>query len=152
MFKISQLFVLVILLLMTPLSFAAPMSSTESKQWLQEALHYGFDMKTEDYTKYISTDYIEHIDGKVFSFEQWAHHMQELKKMMQSYKLTFDEIVVEQDQIATSYVVHATKKDGKKLDIRIIAIFKIKDNKMVYCDELTHILSGEASADLPSKS
>lgn len=117
------------------------MTPAEMHNWIQEALHYGFDMKTEDYTKYMSTDYIEHIDGKVFNFKQWLHHMKGLKDMMKSYRLTFDEIVAEKNKIAASYVVHATKKDGSKLDIRIIAIFKIKDSKMVYCDELTHVLS-----------
>jgi hypothetical protein len=114
----------------------------QMKTWLQEALHYGFDMKTQDYTKYMSKDYIEHIDGKVFNFQQWLHHMTGLKEIMSSYTLSFDEIMAEGNQIAASYVVHANKKDGSKLDIRIIAIFKIKDGKMYYCDELTHMIAG----------
>jgi hypothetical protein len=125
-------------------TFAQNQSMTPDQMhlWIQEALHYGFDMKTTDYTKYMSTDYVEHIDGKVFNFKQWLHHMNGLKDLMQSYTLTFDEIVAEGEQIATSYVVHATKKDGSKLDIRIIAIFKIKDGKIIYCDELTHVING----------
>jgi hypothetical protein len=122
------------------------MTPAQMHDWIQEALHYGFDMKTTDYTKYMSTDYVEHIDGKVFDFKQWLHHMKGLKVLMKSYTLTFDEIVAEKDQLATSYVVHAVKKDGSQLDIRIIAIFKIKDGKMIYCDELTHVIHG-GSAD-----
>lgn len=127
-----------------PVTFAQDQSMTSGQMnsWIQEALHYGFDMHTTDYTKYMSTDYVEHIDGKVFNFTQWLHHMNGLKGIMKSYTLTFDEIVAEKDQIATSYVVHATKKDGNTLDIRIIAIFKIKDGKMIYCDELTHVING----------
>jgi hypothetical protein len=129
------------------------MSPDESKQWIQQALHYGFDMNTKDYTKYMSTNYIEHIDGKTFNFKQWLHHMNGLKAMMKSYTLTFDEIVAEGDQIATSYVVHATKKDNSKLAIRINAIFKIKNHKMIYCNELTHLLKGsEAEKDIASQS
>lgn len=119
------------------------MSVTQMHAWIKEALHYGFDMQTTDYTKYMSTDYVEHIDGKVFNFRQWLHHMNGLKGLMKSYTLKFDEIVAEGNQVATSYVVHAIKKDGSKLAIRIIAIFKIKDGKMVYCDELTHVLNGK---------
>lgn len=133
-------------------SLDVPMTPEESKKWIQEALHYGFDMNTTDYTKYMSESYIEHIDGKVFNFQQWLHHMSGLKSLMKSFKLKFDEILAEGDQIAASYVVQATKKDGTKLDIRIIAIFKIKNNKMIYCDELTHVLSGPAAdKNLPSQ-
>lgn len=128
-----------------------PMSPTESKQWIQEALHYGFNMQTQDYTKYMSTDYIEHIDGKVFNFQQWLHHMKSLKSLMKSYELTFDEIVTEGNKIATSYVVHATKKDDSKIDIRILAIFKLKNKKMVYCDELTHIIKGKVKKGFASQ-
>lgn len=127
------------------------MTPTQMKNWIQEALHYGFDMKTQDYTKYMSTDYIEHIDGKVFDFQQWLHHMNGLKKLMTSYTLTFDEILAENDQIATSYVVHAIRKDGGRLDIRIIAIFKIKNGKMIYCDELTHVIKGSSDKEIGSQ-
>ena len=126
-----------------PFAQNSPMTPEHMQSWLKEALHYGFDMKTTDYTKYMSTDYVEHIDGKVFNFPQWLHHMSGLKEMMKSYSLTFDEVLAEGDKIAASYVVHATKKDGSKLEIRIIAIFKIKNGKMIYCDELTHVLNGE---------
>ena len=121
------------------------MTPEQSKLWIQQALHYGFAMNTTDYSKYMSKDYIEHIDGQTFNYQQWLHHMLSIKNMMKSYSLSFDEIIAEGDQIATSYVVHATKKDGSKLDIRIIAIFKINNGKMVYCDELTHLLNGAAS-------
>lgn len=122
-----------------------PMTPEQSKQWIQQALHYGFAMDTTDYSKYMSNEYIEHIDGQTFNYHQWLHHMLDLKSMMKSYSLSFDEIVTEGNQIATSYVVHAIKKDGTKLDIRIIAIFKIQNGKMIYCDELTHLLNGPAS-------
>lgn len=127
-----------------PPTFAQNQSMTPAQmhRWIQQALHYGFDMNTKDYTKYMSVNYIEHIDGKTFNFKQWLHHMNGLKNLMKSYELTFDQIVVEGDQIATNYVVHATKKDGSKLNIRIIAIFKIKDEKMLTCDELTHVING----------
>ncbi len=121
------------------------MNPDQSKQWIQTALHYGFAMNTTDYSKYMSDQYIEHIDGQTFNFQQWLHHMLTIKQMMKSYQLTFDEIVVEGDQIATSYVVHAIKKDGTHLDIRIIALFKIQNGKMIYCDELTHLLNGPAN-------
>jgi hypothetical protein len=128
-------------------AFAKNQSMTPAQMhtWIQQALHYGFNMQTTDYTKYMSTDYVEHIDGKVFNFKQWLHHMNGLKGLMKSYTLTFDEIVAEKNQLAASYVVHATKKDGSKLDIRIIAIFKIKNGKMIYCDELTHVINGAPS-------
>ena len=121
------------------------MTPEQSKQWIQQALHYGFAMDTTDYSKYMSNQYIEHIDGQTVNYQHWLHHMLDLKNMMNSYSLSFDEIVAEDNQIATSYVVHATKKDGTKLDIRIIAIFKIQNGKMIYCDELTHLLNGPTS-------
>lgn len=118
------------------------MTPQQKKEWIKEALHYGFNMSTTDYTRYMSENYLEHIDGKTFNFEQWLHHMTGIKKLMKSYELRFNEIVVEGENIAASYDVQATKINGEKLVIRVIAIFKIKDGKMVYCDELTHLLEG----------
>lgn len=118
--------------------YGADMPPDKAKKWLKEALHYGFDLKTTDYTKYMSEKYEEHINGKVFNFQEWIHHMDGLKAMMKSYKLVFDAIVVEGDQIGASYRVNALKKDGTKLEVKVIAIFKIKDQKMIYCDELTY--------------
>lgn len=144
---ISRLFL--ILSFLIPLTVAhaqeQKMTPVQMKAWIQEALHYGFDMKTQDYTKYMSKNYVEHIDGKVFNFQQWLHHMNGLKVLMKSYSLTFDEILAEDNKIAASYVVHAIKKNGSELDIRIIAIFKVKDGKLVYCDELTHLIKGNPS-------
>jgi hypothetical protein len=120
----------------------SPMTPAQSKEWLKTALTYGFNLNTTDYTKYISTDYVEQIDGETFNFQQWLHHMNGIRGMMKSYQLSFNEIVAEGDQIAASYDVHAVKKDGTTLDIRIIAIFTVKNGKMVACDELTHMMSG----------
>lgn len=143
-----KIFIIILFSVMSFRAFAdqnQTMTPEQSRQWIQQALHYGFAMDTSDYSKYMSNQYIEHIDGQIFNYQQWLHHMLDLKGMMKSYQLSFDEIVAEGDQIATSYVVHATKKDGTKLDIRIIAIFKIQNGKMIYCDELTHLLNGPAS-------
>ncbi|HSX03362.1 MAG TPA: nuclear transport factor 2 family protein [Rhabdochlamydiaceae bacterium] len=115
------------------------------EKWFKEALFYAFDLKTEDYTKYISEEFVMHLDGKVFNFKQWVHHIVGLKALMKSYKFTFDDFVIQEDKIASSYIVHATKKDGTELDIRVIAIFKIKNGKFIYCDELTHLLRGPES-------
>jgi hypothetical protein len=143
-----KVFIIILLSVLSLKVFAdqnQTMTPEQSRQWIQQALHYGFAMDTTDYSKYMSNQYIEHIDGQTFNYQQWLHHMLGLKNMMKSYRLSFNEIVAEGDQIATSYVVHATKKDGTKLDIRIIAIFKIQNGKMIYCDELTHLLNGPDS-------
>src|SRR5688572_26389905 len=103
--SIGKLFTIFSLLVFMQFKFAyaqdQKMTPDQMKVWIQKALHYGFDMKTQDYTKYMSKDYVEHIDGKVFNFQQWLHHMNGLKNIMKSYSLTFDEILAEDDQIAT---------------------------------------------------
>lgn len=116
------------------------------KEWLPQALEYGFNQNTTDYTKYMSEQYVEEIDGQTFDFQQWVHHMNTLKGMMKSYSLHFNSIVAEGNKIASSYEVLATKKDGTKLNVRVIAIFTLQNGKMIHCDELTY-LEGGPSAD-----
>lgn len=117
-------------------------SQDQAKNWIQEALSYGFDMQTNDYTKYMSEQYVEHIDGKIFNFQQWLHHMTGIKNQMKSYKIEFDDVVYYDNKIATSYRLLADQKEGGQLEVKIMAIFTIKDKKMVFCDELTHLLKG----------
>jgi anion-transporting ArsA/GET3 family ATPase len=120
-------------------------SQDEAKKWIQEAIHYGFNMQTVDYTKYMSDQYVEHIDGKVFDFQQWLHHMTGIKDQMKSYKIEFDDVVYNENKIAASYRLFADQKKGGELEVKIMAIFTIKDKKMIFCDELTHLLKGPVS-------
>jgi hypothetical protein len=118
------------------------MSPERTKRWLQEALYYEYDLKTTDYAGYISRTYVEHFNGKLFNYSQWAKRMAGFKELMGSIQIIFDEIVVERDKIGTSYHIRAIKKDGTELDIRVFAIYKIKDEMIYYCDELNYLIRG----------
>jgi ketosteroid isomerase-like protein len=84
----------------------------------------------------------EILDGNTFNYEQWVAHQKHIKKLVKSMKPTFDLIMAEGDYVAAIYRIDLVKNDGSKLEIKDMAFFKIKDKKIVYCEELTRLIKG----------
>ena len=52
----------------------------------------------------------------------------------------------------TNHHATALKPDGSEVKMHVIAEFRVRDGKIYYCDELTHMLSGsESDKDLGSR-
>ncbi len=83
------------------------------------------------------------VDGKKLKYADFFAHMETLKNTMKSLNVTFKYMVVEGDKVATIHEVNDIKKDGSHVSIQVNALFQIKDKKIVLCNELTHLISGE---------
>jgi hypothetical protein len=131
------------------------MTPTETKQWLKQVFAEVVEnmAATEtDYAKYFSPDYIQHVDGTTLNYQDFVAHMKAQKMVMKSLKVSFLRMVVEDNKIATVHQVNAVKKNGGEIEAKIIAFFEIKDNKIILCDELTHLIKGDKSdRDLGSR-
>ncbi len=58
-------------------------------------------------------------------------------------KPTFNVMVAEGDHVAAIYRIDLVKNDGSKVEVKDLAFFKIKNNKIVYCEELTQLIKGD---------
>ena len=92
--------------------------------------------------KYISPDYVQFVDGVELNYSGFVEHIKKQKEVIQSLSVDFLSMAEEGDTIFTNHVVTATKKDGSIIRVKVIAQFTIHDNRLVRCDELTHLLSG----------
>ncbi|KUF47207.1 hypothetical protein HX052_11060 [Myroides marinus] len=92
--------------------------------------------------KYFSAEYIQCVDGVIFDYFKFMTHIKKLKELTRSLTLKFNYIIGEGDIVFTNHTVTVVKNDGSVSKVKVIATFIIKDNKIVYCDELTRHLEG----------
>ena len=120
------------------------LSPQEAKQLVKDAVVYALENRDPnmDYSKYVSKDFINPIDGNVFNYEQWVEHQKHIKAMMKSMRPTFDLLVAEGNQVAAIFRIKLIKNDGAELEVLDMAFFEIKDYKIIYVKELTRLLKG----------
>jgi len=144
--------ILALLLLVISFNVYA-MDATQSKQFVKDAVVYALTNKDPnmDYSKYVSKDFVNPIDGNVFNYQQWVTHQKHIKSMVKSMTPTFDWMVADGDNVAAIYHIAIIKNNGDKLTVKDLAFFKIKNNKVVYCEELTRLVKGnEADKNIGS--
>ncbi len=102
--------------------------------------------------QHFSKNYIQYVDGKVMKYGSIIKHRLAQKEILTSIKIKIEHIVAEGDKVFTIHRAYATKKDGSKVQAKIIALFQIKDDKVVLCDELTRTEKGtKEDQDLGSR-
>ncbi len=123
------------------------MTPAAEKEFVKNAVIYALENTDPqmDYSKYVSKDFINPIDGNVFNYDQWVTHQKNIKKLVKSMKPTFDLVVAEGEHAAAIYHIDIVKNDGSELVVKDMAFFKIKDQKIVYCEELTRLIKGAAA-------
>jgi ketosteroid isomerase-like protein len=95
------------------------------------------------YAKYFSKDYIQNVNGERLGYKEFVQHMNTLKASVQSIKIIFEDMIVENDKICSHHVAHAIKKNGQEVLMRVIAVMHVKDYKIISCNELTFLIAGE---------
>ncbi|HEV2613960.1 MAG TPA: hypothetical protein VGV92_04550 [Gammaproteobacteria bacterium] len=132
------------LLLLVISSNVYAMDATQSKQFVKDAVVYALENKDPnmDYGKYVSHDFVNPIDGKVFNYQQWVTHQKHIKAMVKSMTPKFDWMVADGDNVATIFYITIIKNNGEKLVVKDLAFFKINHDKVVYCEELTRLIKG----------
>ncbi|QQR53715.1 hypothetical protein IPH25_02505 [bacterium] len=98
----------------------------------------------EAVAKYHDVSYKQYSDGKVLNYDDLLSHVKYLKSVLASkVEIIYDDIVADQNTVCTVHRAKASKKDGTKVEIKVIAFHKIMNNKIVSTDELTHVLTGD---------
>lgn len=114
-----------------------------------------FEKETFDLSlvqKYFHPEYIQHVDGKTINYDQFIQHIQALKAAVKQVKIVFEQLVTEGQTVCSNHYAHVTKADGSQSKTKVIAFLTFKDNQLIRCDELTHLLQGDAEdKDLGSR-
>lgn len=120
------------------------LSPDAAKQFVKTAVTYVLENPNPDmdYSKYVSKDFINPIDGNTFNYDQWVTHQKNIKGMIKSMKPTFDFMLAEGNNVFAIYHIKLIKNDDSELEVKDMALFKIKDNKIIYCEELTRLTKG----------
>ena len=102
--------------------------------------------------EHFSPDYRQWVDGKELDYQGFIEHMQALRAAVTSMHVDFTTMIEEGDAVATSHTVTAHKRDGSITRGRVIAIFRVGDDGIRSCQELTHLEEGdESDKDLGSR-
>jgi ketosteroid isomerase-like protein len=110
------------------------------------------DFSESTISKYFHQNYKQIADGNQLNYEKFVKHMKELKKAIHSMKFDFQHLVSEGNAVCSVHIASGRKSDGQVVETKIIAYFEIKDGKIFYCDELSHLLTGdESDRDLASR-
>lgn len=128
--------------------------SIELKELIENVFKVVTDMKAvnEDYAQYISKDYVQCVDGEILKYNGFIDHMKALKKSVKSLTIVFHDVITEGNKVVTRHTAYAVKKNNKEVEVQVIAIFEVKDGKIISCNELTHMRKGEtADRDLGSR-
>lgn len=142
-----SLFLCCIYVIFSSNAFAAEsqlMTSQETKQFVKDAVIYALENMDPnmDYSKYVSKNFVNPIDGNKFNYDQWVTHQKNIKKMVKSMKPTFDLLVAEGNNVAAIFRVYIIKKDGSELEVKDMGFFKIENHKIIYVEELTRLIKG----------
>lgn len=131
------------------------MPSKDLKAWIKEVFANvveNMNPVESTYSKYFSEDYVQYVDGKTLTYEDFVAHMKAQKAVMRSVTITFKQIVVEGNRIATIHYAEGIKKDGSEIKAQVNAVFEVENGKIISCDELTRLIKGDKSdKDLGSR-
>lgn len=142
--NLQSVFLILTIFFISNLCAAQQMTVEQQKQFVKNAVIYALENRDPkmDYSKYVAKNFVNPIDGNTFTYDQWVAHLQHIKSIVKSMKPTFDLMVAKDNHVATIYRINIIKNDGRKLEVKDMAFFKIKNNKIVYCEELTRLIKG----------
>lgn len=101
------------------------------------------EVNEKDIEKFFSKDYVQYADGKKLNYQEFVKHMHMLKKSLKYLKVNIKSIAQDNDVIFTNHLIYGETKDKKMFSVEVIAEFRIKDEKIYYCNELTHMIEGD---------
>lgn len=103
-------------------------------------------------SRFVSPSYTQQVDGKKLDFEDFKKHLRKQRETISHIQIDFIQIVSQNNIVFTNHEVKACMKDGKMLRFKVIAQFTLQDDKVIACDELTHLIHGdEIDSDLGSR-
>ena len=130
-------------------------SEESAKAFLLEMLQEGLSPHSdprEFANKYMTPDYVQHVDGKTLDFEEFVNHLGVLRREFKEVDVIVHDVAVSGNKIADIHYVTAVKHDGGIVKAKVIGFFYMRGDKVAKLDELTYLIEGdEEDRDLGSR-
>ncbi|WP_273868850.1 nuclear transport factor 2 family protein [Serratia odorifera] len=94
---------------------------------------------------FFSQDYQQQVDGHTLDYAQFVQHMALLKQQTRSMRLNVLALAEQGETVLTHHRVVVEKCDGRRCEVQVLAHFTLCAGRIVRCDELTHLLSGDSA-------
>jgi hypothetical protein len=130
------------------------MTNEEARAFMQHVYDVYSDPKVpiDEFAAFFSPAYTQDVDGKVLNYSDFINHLGVLRSTVEKATITIQEIATNGSTVADIHIVDATKKNGEKIRLKVLAFYKVENGKFVRLDELTHLLEGSpADRDLGSR-
>lgn len=106
----------------------------------------------QDVERFFSKDYVQYADGKKLDYEEFVQHMYTLKKALAKLEVNVRTIAKDGNVVFTNHLVSGRMKDGKAFSTEVIAEFRLRNDQVYYCNELTRLVGGaEEARDMGSR-
>ena len=133
---------------------ALPNTNT-NKEILRTMFREVFESSTYDEAivrRYFSSEYIQSVDGKTLDLEHFLQHVKVLKQAVKAMTFHFNTLAADGNIVFSNHLVKSETVEGRMSEIHVIAEFRFHDGKVVSCDELTRMLTGdERERDIGSR-
>lgn len=95
--------------------------------------------------EYFDKSYIQISDGKQLNYNDFIKHVESVKRTVDgNINIEIEHIVSEGNKVFTIHKAKVKKINGENIEIKIIALFQIKDGKILRADELSFVEKGSA--------
>jgi ketosteroid isomerase-like protein len=118
----------------------------EASALLEKVLNDLLDpaLDAEQLGQHFTRDYQQEADGAKLDYDGFTTHARSVKQTIASVTVTTDELIVSGPMIAEIHTIDATKHAGRRLKVKVIGFFTIRDGKICRVAGLTHLLEGAA--------
>ena len=88
----------------------------------------------------------------MLDLKAFLQHAATLRDTLIKADIRFEKIVTNGNTIADIHFMHAQKKNGDSVHIKVIAFYTLRDGRICQVEELTHLVEGTAQdRDLGSR-
>ncbi|OQY11679.1 MAG: hypothetical protein B6I31_04450 [Desulfobacteraceae bacterium 4572_19] len=93
--------------------------------------------------KFVSTDYIQIVDGHHINYSDFIAHIIKQRQVIKDVSFDFRYLIEENNYVASLHRIHATKIDtNKKIIAEVHAFFQFKEGILRSCNERTKVIQG----------
>lgn len=94
-----------------------------------------------DYSECFSKDFIQTVNGEPLPYtEMVSKRLKAQNKEIKSFRIDFETLIEEGEQVAAAFKVEIQKSDGKTVRLLANAMVRFKDGKILRLNEVVHRL------------
>lgn len=122
------------------------LTMANNKDLLRKTFHCIFeapDFNEDVIAQFFHQNYTQHVNGKTLDYQDFVKHIITLRNTLYDMKITFLHLIGEGNAVSSVHIAEGSKADGQRIKAKVVAYFEFKNDKLILCDELTHLLEGK---------